>query len=238
MQEGTLDVLISDAESRLGASWGCLGKPTITKPQVLAQNGPFEDAERRQSVRFSRESSHAHPVALGVEGRGVGRERSAIQRSGRSVGAEVHERGSLSLRDHCRAERERTEKWHVSRRVAWRTANGRVKGVEKGVDHRCAGRHRRRHWVGRHWSPRRETWSRPVAPHCCVHRGSVIPTVPTPSTTTTVPPPPPTPGPQASLQESALPSFQLQPSLDFFDDRLLDPFDFLIEASGEVVVRW
>ena len=62
MQEGTLDVLISDAESRLGASWGCLGKPTITKPQVLAQNGPFEDAERRQSVRFSRESSHAHPV--------------------------------------------------------------------------------------------------------------------------------------------------------------------------------
>ena len=81
MQEGTLDVLISDAESRLGASWGCLGKPTITKPQVLAQNGPFEDAERRQSVRFSRESSHAHPVALGVEGRGVGRERSAIQRS-------------------------------------------------------------------------------------------------------------------------------------------------------------
>ena len=70
---------------------------TITKPQVLAQNGPFEDAERRQSVRFSHESPHAHPVALGVEGRGVGRERSAIQRSGRSVGAEADAKGSLLL---------------------------------------------------------------------------------------------------------------------------------------------
>ena len=51
----------SDFNSRLGASWGALAT-TITKPQVLAQNGPFEDAERRQSVRFSHESSHAHPV--------------------------------------------------------------------------------------------------------------------------------------------------------------------------------
>ena len=62
MQEGTLDMLIFGCRiaprCQLGVPW----QTTITKPQVLAQNGPFEDAERRQSVRFSRESSHAHPV--------------------------------------------------------------------------------------------------------------------------------------------------------------------------------
>ena len=53
VQEGALDKLISDANSRL---------TTITKPHVPCTEGPFEDAERRQSVRFSHESSHAHPV--------------------------------------------------------------------------------------------------------------------------------------------------------------------------------
>ena len=85
MQEGTLDMLIFGCRfaprCQLGVPW----QTTITKPQVLAQNGPFEDAERRQSVRFSRESSHAHPVALGVEGRGVGRERG-LPSSGAPVG--------------------------------------------------------------------------------------------------------------------------------------------------------
>ena len=69
MQEGTLDVLISDAESRLGASWGCLGKPTITKPQVLAQNGPFEDAAARvcDSVANRPMRIRSHSVSRGGE---------------------------------------------------------------------------------------------------------------------------------------------------------------------------
>eukprot|EP00966_Prymnesium_polylepis_P001196 27263-Prymnesium_polylepis.1 len=44
--EDTLHNLISDANSRLGASW-CLCKPPSRSRKCLAQNGPFEDAERR-----------------------------------------------------------------------------------------------------------------------------------------------------------------------------------------------
>ena len=61
MQEGTLDKLISDADSRLSASWGALANHHHEAASACTE-GSFEDAERRQSVRFSRESSHAHPV--------------------------------------------------------------------------------------------------------------------------------------------------------------------------------
>ena len=52
----------SDFNSRLSTSWGALANHHHEAASACTE-GSFEDAERRQSVRFSsHESSHAHPV--------------------------------------------------------------------------------------------------------------------------------------------------------------------------------
>ena len=66
-------------------------------------------------MRFSRESSHAHPVALGVEGRGVGRERSAIQRSASRSAPKLMQKALSSWRPRHSPHRERGERRHIAR---------------------------------------------------------------------------------------------------------------------------
>ena len=74
MQEGTLHKLISDADSRLGASW-YLGKPPSRSRKCLHRRvvrgcrAPPECALKSRIVACA-----SGAVALGVEGREVGRE--------------------------------------------------------------------------------------------------------------------------------------------------------------------
>eukprot|EP00966_Prymnesium_polylepis_P037561 872068-Prymnesium_polylepis.1 len=107
----------ADAESCLGASWWLEANNHQRSCKCLAQNGPFEDVERRQSVRdvFTTRpiASSGTRARLEPRGREPARQRSA----GRSVGGrhEADTKGSLLLAPAIFPHRECGERRHIAR---------------------------------------------------------------------------------------------------------------------------